>query len=444
MSDQTKRISGTQATLSRRTVLKTGAAAGGAGLAAVLLGRRAPAVIAAQSEVTVSIAAIKTFVQDPLPDLFKQFEAANPGIKVNYIELPTPNNSTEIHQYLVTNLGAKNGTPDVFTQDCIWVPEFGAAGLAAELDKYVTEADKAEYFPGLIETVTWQGKLVGWPWFMDGGFLYYRDDLLKKYSIAAPTSWDELVSAAKEVVAKENDPSLQGFLWQAKQAEVLVCDWVEFLGSAGGAVLTDNKVTINNAAGQQALQFMSDLIYKDKVTPPAVLTYDEEPSRRPFTAGNAVFLRNWSYVYADAQDPKESKIVGKVGYSPLPHFPDGKSTSCLGGYQFGMNASSKHPEQAWQLLKFLSGPEAQKTIALKIGFAPTRPAIYDDPELKKQNPFMVGLKDVFVGSTPRPVNPSYPQMSLVMQSGLSSALAQKTAVKQALDDMASQLNDIVG
>ena len=105
------------------------------------------------------------------------------------------------------------------------------------------------------------------------------------------------MAATQEIVAKEGNPELQGFLWQAKQAEVLVCDWVEFLGSAGGSTLTGLDVTINNEAGNKALQFMHDLIYELKITPEAVLTYDEEPSRQPFTSGNAVFLRNWSYVY---------------------------------------------------------------------------------------------------------------------------------------------------
>jgi multiple sugar transport system substrate-binding protein len=57
---------------------------------------------------------------------------------------------------------------------------------------------------------------------------------------------------------------------------------------------------------------------------------------------------------------------------------------------------------------------------------------------------MVGLKEVFTGSTPRPVHPAYPQMSLAMQSGLSAALANQTGVKEALDDIAQQIKDIVG
>ena len=189
---------------------------------------------------------------------------------------------------------------------------------------------------------------------------------------------------------------------------------------------------------------MQDLIYEHRITPEAVLTYDEEPSRLPFTSGNGVFLRNWSYVYDIAQDPAQSSIVDKVGYKPLPHFPEGQSAAALGGYQFGLNAASKHPEQAWELLKFLSGADAQKSLALQIGFAPTRTAVYDDPELKAQNPFMVGLKDVFVGATPRPVHPTYPQMSLAIQSAISGALTNRTPAEEALNDLAEELEAIVG
>jgi multiple sugar transport system substrate-binding protein len=249
---------------------------------------------------------------------------------------------------------------------------------------------------------------------------------------------DELASIAAEVMAKEGNPDLHGFLWQGKQAEVLVCDWVEFLGAAGGATLTDNEVTVNNAAGVKALQFMQDTIYNLKITPEAVLTYDEEPSRTPFTDGNGLFLRNWSYVWNISQDETQSKVKGLVGTQPLPAWPEGKSTATLGGYQFGLNASSKHPDEAWQLLNYLSGPEVQKSFAL-LGFAPTRPAIYEDAELAAENPFMVSLKDVFTGSTARPIHPAYPQMSLAIQSAISGALTNQTPAQEALDALAEEL-----
>lgn len=431
--------------ISRRGVIKAGA---GAAIGASALHSRAyhaPAIVRRQEEVKLTFAAIKTFGPDYIAEVLGQFEEENPGITVEYIELPTPNNSTEVHTYLVNSLNARDGNPDVFTQDCIWIPEFGGAGLSLPLDDFVTDDDKAAYFPGLIENCTWDGKVVAWPWMVDGGFMYYRKDLLDKYGLEVPTSWDDLISTAQQVVEQEGNPDLQGFLWQARQAEILVCDWVEFLGSAGGSTLDGLEVTINNEAGARALQLMHNLIYDAKVTPEAVLTYDEEGSRIPFTSGNAVFLRNWSYVFGLAQDPAESSVVDQVGYAPLPHFEEGKSSSCLGGYQYGVNASSKNPEAAFKLVQFLSSEEIQLKSSLVPGSsAPTRMAVYDAPELKEVNPFMAGLKDIFTGSTPRPIHPVYPQMSLAMQSGLSAALANQMEVQEALDSIAQQLTDIIG
>jgi multiple sugar transport system substrate-binding protein len=83
---------------------------------------------------------------------------------------------------------------------------------------------------------------------------------------------------------------------------------------------------------------MYDTINKYKITPSDVLSWDEEPSRRPFTAGQSVFLRNWNYVWSIAQDKAQSEIVDKVEVAPLPHFAGKQSAACLGGYQYGVNA----------------------------------------------------------------------------------------------------------
>jgi multiple sugar transport system substrate-binding protein len=235
-----------------------------------------------------------------------------------------------------------------------------------------------------------------------------------------------------------------GFLWQGKQAEVLVCDLVEFVGSAGGSILAaDGKtVQIADPAAVTGVQFMYDTMNKAKISPKDLLSWDEEPSRRPFTAGQAAFLRNWSYVYAIAQDPAQSKVVDKVAVAPLPAFPGGKSTACLGGYQFGVSASSKNKEAAVEFVKWMSSPATQLKFATEVGLAPSRSAVFDDPELAKANPFMVKLKDVFVGGAPRPVTPKYPQVSLALQSGVSRALSSGD-VQGALTQAKNQIEQSV-
>jgi multiple sugar transport system substrate-binding protein len=190
------------------------------------------------------------------------------------------------------------------------------------------------------------------------------------------------------------------------------------------------------------VQFLHDTINKYKVSPSDVLSWDEEPSRQPFTAGQAAFLRNWSYVYGISQDPSASQVVGKVGVVPLPHFPGGKSAACLGGYQYGINAATKNREAAVDFLIWMSSPETQLRFALQLGIAPTRPSVFEDAQLGKEQPFMQRLKSVFTGATPRPVTPKYAQVTLAIQSGVSKALVSGK-VKEELDAANERITKIV-
>jgi multiple sugar transport system substrate-binding protein len=225
---------------------------------------------------------------------------------------------------------------------------------------------------------------------------------------------------------------------------VLVCDLVSFVTSNNGGILAPDgeTVLIAEPAAVEAVQFMHDTIARYKISPQDVLSWDEEPSRRPFTAGQAAFLRNWSYVYTIAQDPSESEVVGKVGVAPLPHFEGGKSAAALGGYQYGVNASTQNREAALDFVQWMSSPETQLRFATQLGLAPTRQAVFDEPQLAEAQPFMQTLKPVFVGATPRPVTPKYPQVTLVLQSEVSRALVSGD-VKGALGTAKERIEAIV-
>lgn len=118
--------------------------------------------------------------------------------------------------------------------------------------------------------------------------LYYRKDLLTAAGLAVPASWSELVAAAQKLTA--DGKVADGFNWQAKQAEVLVCDLVEFIGSNGGSILApDGKtVTIAEPKAVEAVQLMADTFGADKITPRSVLSWDEVPSELPGGVRNLV------------------------------------------------------------------------------------------------------------------------------------------------------------
>jgi multiple sugar transport system substrate-binding protein len=434
--------------LSRRSFLKGAGSVVAAGAVGPVLaacgssGKSTSSNNSSGGKTTITFASAKFFAKATIGQIVDEYNSSQSAVHVNYRELPTPSQSTEVHQQLVQSLSRRDSSLDVYTGDIIWISEFAAAGWAADLGSYFNSAVRGAYFPGIIDACTYNGKFAALPWYLDAGMLYYRKDLLSAAGVEVPTTWDALTTGAQKLLAggKVSD----GFNWQAKQAEVLVCDLVEFVGSNGGSILSaDGKtVTIADDKAVQAVQFMADTFSKDKITPKAVLSWDEEPSRMPFTGGQAAFLRNWSYVWSDAQDPSASKVVGKVGVTKLPAFPGGKSTACLGGYQFGMNAASKNKSAAVDFLTWMSSPATQLKWATELGLAPSRPSVYDQPALKQSNPFMVTLKDVFTGGTARPKTPKYAQVSLALQAGVSAALTSGDVSKN-LSAAKSQIEPLI-
>src|SRR5260370_35135490 len=128
----------------------------------------------------------------------------------------------------------------------------------------------------MVQAWTWQDKVVALPWFVDWGMLYYRKDL----GISAPSTWDELIASAKQ--ATGSGKVKFGFLWQAKQAEVLVCDLVSFIGSNGGGTLQPHgkTVTIAEQPPIQAVQLIVDFVNKEPDKPADVSSRDVETTRR--------------------------------------------------------------------------------------------------------------------------------------------------------------------
>src|ERR1700719_5151179 len=289
----------------RDFIKRTGLAVAGLTAGSTLLTsvRRGMAAGTKPTEITFSSA--KFFGKQTIAEVVETFNSSQDKIHVTYKEFPPPSSSTEVHQGLVQQLARRNGDPDVFTQDIIWIAEFAAAKWALPLDDHFNAEVMKEYFPGVVQACTWQGKLTALPWFIDSGMLYYRKDLLDELGAKSPETWNELIESAKKLTG--SGKAKFGFLWQAKQAEVLVCDLVSFVGSNDGAILQPDGKTVSVAddPAVEAVQLMRDLISKEQITPADVLSWDEEPSRRPFTAGEAAFLRNWSYVWKIAQSEAE-------------------------------------------------------------------------------------------------------------------------------------------
>jgi trehalose/maltose transport system substrate-binding protein len=102
--------------------------------------------------------------------------------------------------------------------------------------------------------------------------------------------------------------------------------------------------------------------------------YGEEETRNIWQAGNAAFMRNWTYAYSLGQ---QSVIAVKFDVTVLPKgAADGNNAACLGGWQLMVSAYSKAPDAAVDLVRYLASSDIQKKPAVTISLLPTLPALY--------------------------------------------------------------------
>jgi multiple sugar transport system substrate-binding protein len=218
----------------------------------------------------------------------------------------------------------------------------------------------------------------------------------------------------------------------------LTVDFLEIAFAAGGKVLSDDgkQSELDSPENLKALNFMVDGI-KNGAAPKAVTTFMEEPARRAFESGRVTFLRNWPYVYATAQRAQETK--GKFKVAPLPQFEGAGSAGVLGGANLVISTFSKNPGGALKFIDYMTHPERQSEDMVKFSDASPLVSVYDDPAVKKAQPFAAELKTAIEQSHARPVSPVYPQISEAIYKNVNQALAGEQSPEDALKSANSQI-----
>jgi trehalose/maltose transport system substrate-binding protein len=365
------------------------------------------------------------------------------------VVVSTPNSSTDRLALYQQQLAAQSDSIDVYQIDVIWPGILG--DYFVDLSKYFTQSDLSGFIPALAQNDNVSGKQVAVPWFNDAGLLYYRTDLLKKYGFnAPPTTWAELTSMAQKIQAGERaagNSKFWGYVWQGNAYEGLTCDALEWVYSYGGGTIVDaqGNITIDNEKAAEAINMAKSWV--GTISPPGVLSYQEEEARGVWQAGNAAFMRNWPYAYGPGQSA-DSPIKDKFGVTALPSATaDGQHAATLGGWQLAVSRFSKNPAAAADLVKDLTSTEVERERAIQGSFLPSRLALYDDPQIEQQNPFIHQLKPVFASAVARPATATkqkYNQVSSAFWTAVHNVLAGQQQANQALSGLKAQLTRIKG
>jgi multiple sugar transport system substrate-binding protein len=373
------------------------------------------------------------------PKLVKQFNDSHPNGKVIFHELP--DEADQQRQQMIQNAQIKNPKMAVLSVDVVWTAEFAAKGYVEALpnDLFPTEG----HLPATVDSATYFNKLYAMPSTSDGGLLYYRKDLLDKYSLQPPTTFDEMKAACEKITAGENDSKLACFAGQYNKYEGLTVNFDEAVHGAGGVIVGDDgKPNVATPEATMGLQTLVDW-FKEGLIPKAAITWTEEEGRQAFQNGELVFHRNWGYVYNLANKTDgSSEIAGKFDVAPLPGIT-GPGVSSLGGHNYAIAKFAENKGTAVDFIKFMTSKETEKSNCLATSSTPSLAELYADPDIVKKFPYMpTQLKSVETAK-PRPKAVEYGDVTLAIQDAAYGALQGQTAPDAALQQLQTKLQTLI-
>ncbi|RYC15758.1 ABC transporter substrate-binding protein [Ciceribacter ferrooxidans] len=387
---------------------------------------------ASAEDVTISVWSLDRDIQ-PAPNLIKDFNALNTGIKVEYRQIQFDDVVSEAMRAFSTGQA-----PDIIAVDNPEHALFASRGAFLDLTEMIAKSDVvkvANYFPGPLASTMWDGKNYGIPKATNTIALYYNKDMFRAKGLdpdKPPQTWDELVEAARKLT----DPSanVYGLAFSAKANEEGTFQFLPWAQMAGASY-----ENINTGGAVKALDTWKTIV-DEKLASPDTLTRGQWDSTGTFNSGNAVMAISgpWELDRMIA----EAKFDWGVALLPVPQ-EGAERSSAMGDFNWAIFASTKHPQEAFKVLEYFVSQDDR--MFKDFGQLPARSdiAIPETGEPKKDAALKVFVEQLKYAK-PRGPHPEWPKISKAIQDAIQAALTGQMSSKDALDQAAEKIKAVLG
>lgn len=302
-------------------------------------------------EVAVSGSAQEMEIHQQKFDLYME---EHPNVTIKPVDI-----GTERFQKLMTLIGSGTAPDIIYINE--WCYSLAYRDVLLPLDSYIeadTEFDLADYPESLLVPLRYEDQLYALPQEVSPYVIYYNKDMFEAAGLELPTDdWtmDDFYAAAKALT--NPDKNVYGYRHPGAWADQIL-NWFSLSGvefDTSGTEVTG----LDTPEALSALEFLYNLVVVDKLSPnPAALT----------AMGKS----------ADAMFRNQSVAMEASGLWTLPTYkadplsfewdvvrmPRGETQKVKAGIlNWGISADTKNPDAAWDLLKFLAGPEGMRIVA---------------------------------------------------------------------------------
>jgi multiple sugar transport system substrate-binding protein len=377
----------------------------------------------------LQVALISGPAYDPLYDCLPRFTAAT-GITVRVAFCGD-------HPALNQHLASLPEVPyDLVSTHTKYAPS--QLRFLASLNELIEPATLTDFVPRLLELARVEGSLYGVPRNIDVRLLHYRRDLID----SPPATWDELLEIARRL---NSPPGLYGFLFPGRESG-LFGTFYELAEMSGAHLFPEDLVPdIVNEGGRWALQFLRTC-YAQALTPRELAEWHYDKVHECFRAGHAAMVGDWPGYYSLYRDSRISAVHDRLGLSPYPIGPAGKSLSYGGGHTFALTKQGVNKPEALELLLYLTAPEQQLGEARQ-GCVPVRTAVMKQMqrETDQANRARLAMLEQVIAAQILipPKLARYPEIEEILWRTVQRAFLGEIGIDAALEHMTQQISEIV-
>lgn len=400
---------------------------------------------AALAETELVIATVNNGHMIEMQKLGKNFEQANPDIKLKWVTLE----EGTLRQRVTTDIATKGGQFDVMTIGMYETPIWGKKGWLQEV-KPAASYDVDDLLPAMRNGLSVDGKLFAVPFYGESSMLMYRKDLADKVGVSVPErpTWNEV----RDLAAKIHDPKngVYGICLRGKPGWGDNMAFLSTMVNTAGGQWFDMgwKPQIDSKPWHDAVNLYVDLL--KKYGPPGSSANSFNEILALYNEGKCGMWVDATIAASFVSDPKQSKVADKVAFAQAPTLVTPKGANWLWAWALAIPAGSQKVDAAQKFINWATSKEYIQLVAKTNGWASvptgTRKSTYASPEFQKAARFAAAEKTAIDSANPNDSTlpkspyvgvqfaaiPEFQAIGISVGQQMSAALAGKVTVDAAL------------
>ena len=313
--------------------------------------------------------------------------------------------------------------PDLVILDNPDHAAYAAMGIFADItDKF----DVSNYYEGPVNSCTLDGRLYGVPFGSNDLLLFYNEDMLKEAGCEVPTTWDELLEAAKATTTD----TVSGFAHCALQNEEGTFNFLPWVWSTGAT-----SYEIDSEGGIKALQFEKDLVDSGAMTKEAI-NWTQGDTMHQFIAGNLAMMINGTW-----QIPTMREEVPDLNWNVAPIPQDKEQASGLGGENYAVIAGGNE-DAAVKFLEYATSPETCLYMMNAMGYISADSTIAEG-QFEGDDVYQAFVDEMQYAHARGPL-PEWPSISDAISLAFNKVITGESSPEDAASEAQATIDEIIG